>query len=164
MARQFAVSFDYRCPFARNAHEHLVAGLGAGADWDVRFVPFSLNQVHVEEGQPAVWDDPEKQPSLLAMQVGVAVRDNWPDAFRRVHIALFAARHDQARDIREADVLRDVLKANGVEPDAVFAEIDSGRTATPHSGAILPRITPRMRPMKIFVVSETFGSVMSAKV
>ena len=123
----FSVTWDYRCPFARNGHEHLVAGLGAGADWDVRFVPFSLNQVHVEEGQPDVWDDPEKQPSLLAMQVGVAVRDNWPDAFRRVHLALFAARHDQARDIREADVLRDVVTADGLDADAVFAEIESGR-------------------------------------
>jgi hypothetical protein len=123
----FAVTWDYRCPFARNAHEHLVAGLEAGAGWDVRFVPFSLNQVHVEEGQPDVWDDPEKQSSLLAMQVGIAVRDNWPDAFRPVHLALFAARHDQARDIREPDVLRDVVKANGLDPDAVFAEIENGR-------------------------------------
>ena len=50
MARQFAVSFDYRCPFARNAHESVVAGLEAGRDWDVTFVPFSLDQMHVEEG------------------------------------------------------------------------------------------------------------------
>ena len=49
-ARTFAVSWDYRCPFARNAHEHVLEGIVAGADWDVTFVPFSLNQVHVEEG------------------------------------------------------------------------------------------------------------------
>ena len=36
MTRQFAVSFDYRCPFARNGHESVVAGLRAGRDWDVR--------------------------------------------------------------------------------------------------------------------------------
>ena len=28
---KFAVNWDYRCPFARNAHEHLVEGLDAGA-------------------------------------------------------------------------------------------------------------------------------------
>src|SRR5438270_9382485 len=95
----FSVTWDYRCPFARNAHEHLVAGLEAGAGWDVRFVPFSLNQVHVEEGQPDVWNDPDKQSSLLAMQAGIAVRDNWPGSFNRVHVALSAARHDQARVI-----------------------------------------------------------------
>src|SRR2546423_5362989 len=60
VARQFAVSFDYRCPFARNAHESVVAGLEAGRDWDVTFVPFSLDQIHVEEGEPAVW---ERDPS-----------------------------------------------------------------------------------------------------
>ena len=30
MTLSFGVTFDYRCPFARNAHEHLVAGLQAG--------------------------------------------------------------------------------------------------------------------------------------
>ncbi len=48
--RSFAVTWDYRCPFARNAAEHVLDGLGAGADWDVRWVPFSLGQVHVAEG------------------------------------------------------------------------------------------------------------------
>ena len=31
----FDVNWDYRCPFARNAHEHLVAALAGGADWEV---------------------------------------------------------------------------------------------------------------------------------
>src|SRR5215213_5383866 len=59
MTRAFAVSFDYRCPFARNGHEHLLAGLAGGADWDVTFLPFSLDQVHVAEGEPAIWDRPD---------------------------------------------------------------------------------------------------------
>jgi len=42
MTLSFAVTWDYRCPFARNAHEHLLTALESGADWDVRFVPFSL--------------------------------------------------------------------------------------------------------------------------
>ena len=124
--REFSVNWDYRCPFARNAHEHVVAGLEAGADWDVTYVSFSLNQAHVDEGQPDVWDDPEKASSLLAMQVGIAVRDGWPDAFHRVHLALFAARHDQARDIREPQVLQDILGEQKVDADAVFAEVASG--------------------------------------
>ncbi len=60
----FAVTWDYRCPFARNAHEHLVAALADGAEWDVSFLPFSLSQVHVPEGGTAVWDDPAKAPEL----------------------------------------------------------------------------------------------------
>jgi protein-disulfide isomerase-like protein with CxxC motif len=126
MSLEFSVNWDYRCPFARNAHEHLVVALDAGADWQVTYESFSLNQAHVEEGQLDVWDDPEKASSLLAMQVGIAVRDGWQDDFHRVHLALFAARHDQARDIREEAVLREILIEQGVDADAVFAEVASG--------------------------------------
>ena len=120
----FAVSWDYRCPFARNAHEHVIEGLRSGADWDVTFVPFSLNQVHVAEGDPDVWDDPSKATALLAMQVGIVVRDRFPDEFLDVHVALFRARHEEGRDIREASILREILTEQGVDADKVFAEID----------------------------------------
>lgn len=126
MTLSFSVSWDYRCPFARNAHEHVVTALQAGADWDVTFVPFSLNQVHVHEGELDVWDDASKAPSLLAMQVGIVVRDRFPDRFLQAHGALFSARHDEGRDIRERDVLESVLTANGIDAAAVFAEIEDG--------------------------------------
>jgi hypothetical protein len=125
-SRTFAVTWDYRCPFARNAHEHLVVALEAGAPWDVRFVPFSLNQVHVAEGEPPVWDDPDKLPALLAMEVGIAVRDQWPEAFPAVHVALFRARHDEARDIREAGVISEILTEQGLDADAVLDMVASG--------------------------------------
>jgi len=126
MTTSFAVTWDYRCPFARNASEHILDALEAGADWDVTWVPFSLNQVHVEEGDPAVWDDPSKADGLLAMQAGIAVRDNEPEVFLAVQRALFAARHDEGRDIREEDVIRDVLANAGADADQVFKEIASG--------------------------------------
>lgn len=127
MSTEFAVTWDYRCPFARNASEHILTALEAGVDWDVTWVPFSLNQVHVEEGQPDVWDDPSKADGLLAMQAGIAVRDRFPEVFYAVQRALFAARHDEGRDIREEDVVRDVLQANGADADAVFKEIAGGQ-------------------------------------
>ncbi len=126
MTTAFSVSWDYRCPFARNAHEHLVAGLRGGADWDVTFVPFSLNQVHVEEGGIDVWDDPSKTDALLAMMAGIVVRDRFPDRFLDVHGALFRARHDEGRDIREEAVLREILIEQGADADAVFTEIADG--------------------------------------
>ncbi|HUQ39192.1 MAG TPA: DsbA family protein [Acidimicrobiales bacterium] len=126
MTTSFAVTWDYRCPFARNAHEHLLVALEAGADWDVDFVPFSLNQAHVAEGDPDVWDDPSKHPALLASEVALVVRDRFPDAFHRVHMALFAARHDDARDIRQLEVLRDVVTEAGADADAVLAEVEGG--------------------------------------
>ncbi|HEX6420091.1 MAG TPA: DsbA family protein, partial [Acidimicrobiales bacterium] len=122
----FAITWDYRCPFARNAHEHVVAGLRDGADWGVRFVPFSLGQVHVAEGDPDVWDRPESDSGLLALQAGVVVRDRFPDRFHDVHLALFALRHDQGRHLRDETEVRRVLRDHGVDDGAVFDEIASG--------------------------------------
>jgi hypothetical protein len=124
--RVFALTWDYRCPFARNAHEHVVTALEAGADWDVTFVPFSLGQVHVEEGQPSVWEAPETDTGLLALQVGVAVRDRFPEQFLGVHRALFALRHDEGGALREPEHLRRVLDEQGVDAGVVFAEVAQG--------------------------------------
>jgi hypothetical protein len=126
MSRSFGITWDYRCPFARNAHEHVVTALEAGADWEVEFLPFSLSQMHVEEGDPPVWFDQGKSSTLLAPEVALVVRDKYPHAFNDVHLALFGARHDDARDIRERDVVGDVLKLHDVDPDDVFASVDAG--------------------------------------
>lgn len=126
MTQTFSVTWDYRCPFARNAHEHLLAGLRAGADWDVRFVPFSLDQAHVAEGETPVWEEPDRYPGLLAGEVGIVVRDRHPEQFLAAHEALFRARHDEARDTRDRAVLADALSSAGVDPAAVFAEVDDG--------------------------------------
>jgi 2-hydroxychromene-2-carboxylate isomerase len=127
MTSSFAVTWDYRCPFARNAHEHLLTGLAAGADWDVTFLPFSLGQVHVEEGQPSVWEKPEQDGGIIALQAGVVVRDEYPQSFPAVHRALFAARHDQALKLDDPQVVRGVLREQGVDDQAVFDRIDSGQ-------------------------------------
>jgi hypothetical protein len=126
MTTRFAVTWDYRCPFARNAHEHLVVGLQAGAPWEVEFVPFSLSQVHLEEGGPDVWDDPSKRANLVAMEAGIVVRDRMPERFADLHLGLFRARHDDALDLREEAVVRKTLTEAGVDADAVLAEIADG--------------------------------------
>ncbi len=122
----FAVTWDYRCPFARNAHEHLLAGLADGADWDVTFVPFSLDQVHVKEGEQPVWERSEPTSGLLSLQAGTVVRDQFPDAFPRVHFDLFAARHDHGLDLRDAAIVGEVLERHGVDPEVVFSAIADG--------------------------------------
>lgn len=129
MARQFAVTFDYRCPFARNGHESVVAGLRAGRDWDVTFLPFSLDQVHVEEGEAAVWErDPaERGTGVTALCWGIAVRDEFPDKFLDFHLAVFSARHEQGAKIAKDEVLADIATSVGLDADAVAAEVASGR-------------------------------------
>ena len=127
MTLHFAVTWDYRCPFARIAHRHVLAGLDDGADWNVAFVPFSLGQAHVQDGEAPIWDHPEDDTGLLALQVGVAVRDNLPDQFPAVHRALFEARHAEGRQLRDRQVLHSVLSEQGVDADAVLAEVDGGK-------------------------------------
>ncbi len=99
----------------------------AGDGWHVRWLAFSLNQTKLSEGETAVWDEPEMAGTRLAVEVGIAVRDGWPERFADVHRALFAARHEQGLDIREHNVVADVLTAQGLDPDQVFDEVLSCR-------------------------------------
>jgi hypothetical protein len=122
----FAVNWDYRCPFARNAHEHIALALADGAEWEVTFLPFSLSQVHVPDGGTSVWDDPSKASDLLALEAGVIVRDQYPERFLDAHLALFSARHDEGLDLRVAEVVARVLDGAGVPGDAVVAEAGAG--------------------------------------
>jgi protein-disulfide isomerase-like protein with CxxC motif len=131
VTRPISVTFDYRCPFARNAHEGVVAAIRSGALTEVewRFVAFSLDQSHLDEGQAPVWDQEPAEwgTGVLALLYGIAVRDAFPDRFLDVHLALFAARHDQGRKLDDEAVLRDVVASAGLDADAVTDEVWSGR-------------------------------------
>ena len=126
MTTSFGVTYDYRCPFARNAHEYIVAALRAGADWEVDFVPFSLSRIHDEEGDIPVWEDARRASDLLALEASVVVAEQHPDRFLDVHEALFAARHDHARDLRDREVVLDVLNSCGVDGNSVLEQLADG--------------------------------------
>ncbi len=125
-APSFTINFDYRCPFARNANEHVIAALAGGADYEVSFKAFSLSQVHVADGEPSVWETPEKRPEILALAAGVVVRDRFREYFPAAHLSLFAVRHDDGDDLRDEAKLRNALTRVGVDADVVFAEISAG--------------------------------------
>jgi hypothetical protein len=124
---RFAVTWDYRCPFARIAHDHVLTALDGGADWDVSYVPLSLSQLHVGEGEADVWDEPERDKGLLAMQAAVVVRDQFPERFRAVHRAFFDARHVSGQRIDDPAVVRSVLGDAGVDADAVLDAVTQGK-------------------------------------
>ena len=124
---EFAITWDYRCPFAWKANDHVVTGLDGGADWNVKFVPFSLGQVHVGEGETDIWERPDDDSGLLALRTGVVVRDHHPEAFNGVHRSLFEIRHRHSGDLRDREAIEKVLTDHGVDADEVFAEIESGR-------------------------------------
>jgi hypothetical protein len=119
----FQVTFDYRCPFARNAHEHLLAGLADGAAWEVAFVPLSLAQLHRGEDDTPVWDEPATDSGLWALQAGVAVRDQYPESFAEVHRALFAVRHDQGLHLDATNVHAALARTLGQTVADELAEV-----------------------------------------
>ncbi len=142
MHLDFGITFDYLCPWARNANEHVVAGLRDGADWQVRFVPYSLSQGHVDEGDTAVWDrdQPWRSSGILALLSGLVVRDQHSERFLDAHLALFAARHDHGHDIREKATITTALGGVGLDGSQIVEEAMQPQTikqlATEHEAAV----------------------------
>ncbi len=123
----FELSFDYRCPFAKNIHLHVITALRAGADFDVTFVPWTLSQGHRPDGAPDVWDDPTREPDLVALAAGVSVRDQQPEHFLAAHEALFRARHERHVRLATFDEVASVLQPIGVDVANVRADLESRR-------------------------------------
>jgi hypothetical protein len=124
--KTFSVNFDYRCPFARNANEHVVAALHAGAPFDVRFSPFSLSVHGDEDREFSVWEDPDRRDELTALAAGLVVRDRFPEHFLAAHLSLFAARHDDGEDLRNNAAVRTALERGEVDADLVLKELEDG--------------------------------------
>ncbi|MGC1420486.1 MAG: DsbA family protein [Acidimicrobiales bacterium] len=123
----FDLSYDYRCPFAKNIHLHVLKALEAGADFDVTFVPWTLSQGGRDEGAPDVWNDPAFDEEHLSLAVSVSIRDQQPERFLAAHEALFRARHEQAVRLVTIEEIRGVLAPLGVDMDEVERDLQSRR-------------------------------------
>ncbi len=124
--RSFSITYDYLCPFARNANEHVVAALKAGTPWDVHFIPFSLHQAHIDNGDPDIWDNPARSNDILALETGLLIREKYPDQFIDAHISLFASRHDKGGDITDEKVIRDALIGLDIDIDGLIQAVRDG--------------------------------------
>lgn len=121
----FTLLYDYRCPFACNLHLHVLAARAAGLALDITFEPYTLSQGHVAPGDVAVWDDPGHDSVLLALEVSVAVRDQFPAQFDALHGILFAARHQRGIALASRAQIEPLLIEAGLDPGEVFAVVDS---------------------------------------
>jgi hypothetical protein len=126
----FDLSFDYRCPFAKNIHLHVLRALDAGAEFSVNFVPWTMSQGYKGEGAPDVWNDPAHDADLLSLAASISVRDQQPALFLRVHEALFRARHERAIRLVTMEELEGVLAPLGVDVAMVKDDLASRR---PHA-------------------------------
>ena len=139
----FNLTYDYLCPFARNANEAVVDALEAGAAWDVAFRAFSLQQNHNGEEEAAVWDhalDADMGSGVRALLWSIAVREEFLESFLDFHVALFSARHDHALDVGDEHVLRDVARSVGLNDVAVAEAVATGmpqqRLADEHTSLV----------------------------
>lgn len=123
--RSFRLNYDYRCPWTAVVHDTVLDGLEAGAEWDIRFEPFCLGQVHVEDGGVPIWDRPGDDSGLEALQVSVIVRDTYPDAFAAVHRGLFALRHHKGEQL-DRQHIDQVLIETGLSPADIWPRVDDG--------------------------------------
>lgn len=130
MTRSFGLTFDYRCPFARLVHDHVVEGLRAGADWNVTFLPFCLGQAHVEYGEQDIWETPERDSGLLALQLAISLRDQQPDALLDYHQAMFNYRHVSGGNLNDRAQITAIIESAGGNAEQAFADVESGRTLT----------------------------------
>ena len=76
-----------------------------------------------------MWDhalDADMGSGVLALLWSIAVRDKFPDSFLAFHTALFAARHEDSRDIGAERVLREVADAVGLDDTAVAGVVATG--------------------------------------
>ncbi len=101
----------------------MIAAVRGGSELDVRYTAFSLDQIHVPEDEPAMWDRDASEwgTGVLALLYGIAVRDHHPDQFFDAHLELFAARHVHGGKLDDEDVLRDAVARAGLDRDTVAA-------------------------------------------
>ncbi|MDH2904279.1 MAG: DsbA family protein [Actinomycetota bacterium] len=123
----FGLSYDYRCPFAKNIHLHVLSALAGGTDFDVEFIPWTMSQGHRAPGAIDVWDDPAHDSALLALAVSVSVRDQQPEFFLASHEALFRARHERAIRLVDLSEIEGVLRPVGVDMERVRADLATRR-------------------------------------
>lgn len=122
----FGLNYDYRCPFARNVHNHVIAAQRAGANFTIAFEPYTLSQGHIEPGNPPAWEDPAHDGDLLSLEASLAVRDLLPEQFLDAHEAFFAARHERFIPLRNREEVGGVLESVGIDPAVIFAHVDGG--------------------------------------
>ena len=113
------VFFDFLCPYVyRTAIWLQKVKEYMGEALDINWKYFSLEQVNSENGPDwKLWEQPEDYPSrgLRAFQAAEAARRQSEVTFKRFHMTLFRAKHEQNRDIADVNTLTEVAKSSGLD-------------------------------------------------
>ena len=143
----FELSYDYRCPFAKNIHLHVITALRAGGALDVAFAPWTMSQGHRAPGAPDVWNDLSKDSELLSLAYSTSIRDQQTEHFLDAHEALFRGRHEKGIRLISHEEIADVLKNTGVNIESARVDVESRR---PH--AVIGETFRKFEKMQAFGV------------
>ena len=145
MTRSFGLTFDYRCPFARNGHEAAVNALREGADLDIRFLAVLARPGPRRGGRAAGVGARSRR--LGHRHPGADVRHRGP---RRASPTTSSTptsrcsrqRHDHGLKLGHEDVLQEAIEKVGLDAAAVKDEVVERASARrPRRGAHPPRST-----------------------
>lgn len=97
-----------------------------GAEIDVTWRAFVLDEVNRKDGETRVWDMPEDQRgrSLLSLVAGKAALRQGRDHFDRFHLAVLEARHGGQRvRLDRAEPLVELAKQQGLDGDRLESDL-----------------------------------------
>jgi predicted DsbA family dithiol-disulfide isomerase len=133
----FDVFYDYGCPYVHGAAVWLdTVGRQLGDRLRVNWRYFPLEQVNSAEGPEwKLWEQPDnfRSRGRPAFQAAVAAREQGEDAFRRFHLALLRAKHEQDQDHSQRETLLGVAESVGLDMDRFRRDL-SDRALLPKIG------------------------------
>ena len=129
MTPSFGLTFDYRCPFARNGHEAVIARCetaptSTSGSCRSRSTRSTSRRASRRSGNATRASGAPARPRCSTAS-RCATRS--PTKFLDAHVALFAQRHDHGLKLAHEDVLEEAIASVGLDADAVAAEVWSGR-------------------------------------
>ena len=118
---EFAIYYDFRCPFVYNAATVLAkAKESAGIQLEIDWRPFSLSQVNSDKGpgfkyweQPGALDGSDR--TLLALRAGLAAKRQGKEAFGSFFMTLIKARHEDKKDLMDPMVIEEAATTAGLD-------------------------------------------------
>jgi predicted DsbA family dithiol-disulfide isomerase len=117
----FAIYFDFRCPFVYNAAMVLAkARESKTVQLKIDWRPFSLAQANTDKGPKfKYWEQPEvidgSDRTLLAFRAGLAAKQQGKEAFDSFFMTLIRARHKDNKDLKDPIVIEAAALVAGLD-------------------------------------------------